>query len=75
MTDHELLFVIYNDMQSMKGDVQFLWEDVRHVKKDVKHLKKEAVKGQTMDKAILDEVERVHAILERHMEDKAVHMA
>lgn len=68
MTDQELLLAIYNDVQSMKDDL----EAVKH---DVKHLKKEAIKMQAMDEAILDEVERVHAILDKHKADKAVHTA
>lgn len=68
MTDQELLLAIYNDVQSMKDDL----EAVKH---DVKHLKKEAIKMQAMDEAILDEVKRVHAILDKHKADKAVHTA
>ncbi len=68
MTDHELLLAIYNDMQSMKDDLET-------VKRDVKHLKKEAIKMQAMDEAILDEVERVHSILDKHKEDTTVHTA
>lgn len=68
MTDHEILLAIYNDIQSVK-------EELETVKRDVKHLKKEAIKMQAMDEAILDEVERVHSILERHKEDKSVHTA
>lgn len=68
MTDQELLLAIYNDVQSMKDDL----ETVKH---DVKHLKKESIKMQAMDDAILDEIERVHDILDKHKEDKAVHTA
>lgn len=68
MTEQELLLSIYNDVQVMK-------EDLEMVKKDVKHLKKEAIKMQAMDEAILDEVERVHGILDKHKEDKTVHTA
>lgn len=68
MTDNELLLAIYNDVQSMK-------EDLDIVKRDVKHLKKEAIKMQAMDEAILDKVERVHTILDKHKEDKSVHTA
>lgn len=68
MTDNELLLAIYNDVQSMKDDLET-------VKQDVKHLKKEAIKMQAMDEAILDEVERVHCILDKHKEDKTVHTA
>ncbi len=68
MTDHELLLAIYNDVQSMK-------EKLETVERDVKHLKKEAIKMQAMDEAILDVVERVHGILDKHKEDKSVHTA
>lgn len=68
MTDHELLLAIYNDVQSVKDELET-------VKKDVKHLKKEPIKMQAMDEAILDEVERVHGILDKHKEDKTVHTA
>ena len=68
MTDNELLLAIYNDIQSLKDDL----ETVKH---DVKHLKKESIKMQAMDEAILDEVERVHSILDKHKADKAVHTA
>lgn len=68
VTDNELLLAIYNDIQSMK-------EELETVKRDVKHLKKEAIKMQAMDEAILDEVERVHSILDKHKEDKSVHTA
>lgn len=68
MTDNELLQAIYNDLQTMK-------EDLETVKRDVKHLKKEAIKMHAMDEAILDEVERVHGILDKHKADKTVHTA
>ena len=89
MTENELLLAIYNDVQILKGDVQILKGDVQTlkedvqstkdeletVKRDVKHLKKEAIKMQAMDEAILDEIERVHSILDTHKDDKIVHTA
>ncbi len=48
---------------------------MKTVKGDIKEIKKENVKMQAMDKAILDEVERVHSILDKHKEDKTVHSA
>lgn len=68
MTDHELLLAIYNDVQSVK-------EELEIVKRDIKHLKKEAIKMQAMNEAILDEVERVHGILDKHKADKSAHTA
>lgn len=82
MTDHELLLAIYNDVKLMKDEIETVQSDVGSMKdeleivqKDVKHLKKEAIKMQAMDEAILDEVERVHGILDKHKEDKTVHTA
>ncbi len=50
-------------------------DDLETVKRDVEHLKKEAIKMQAMDETILDEVERVHSILDKHKEDTTVHTA
>ncbi len=89
MNDNELLLAIYNDVKALKGDVQAIKDDMQAtkddvqgikdeletVKRDVKHLKKEAIKMQAMDEAILDEVERVHGILDKHKTDKTVHTA
>lgn len=68
MADTELLLAISNMLQPIKDDLET-------VRKDVKHLKKEMIKAQAMDEAILDGVERVHEILNRHKADKAVHTA
>lgn len=82
MTEQELLLAIYDDVQSMKNElgtvqngVQSMKDELMIVQKDVRHLKKEAIKLQAMDEAILDEVERVHRILDKHKEDKTVHTA
>lgn len=72
MTDNELLLAL-SDLIDNK--LQPIREDLETVKRDVKHLKKEAIKMQAMDEAILDEVERVHGILDKHKEDKSVHTA
>ena len=82
MTDNELLLTICtdiqamkNNMQSMNTDIESMKEDLETVKRDVKHLRKEVIRMQAMDEAILDEVERVHGILDKHKEDKSVHTA
>ena len=72
MTDSELLQTI-SDLLDQK--LQPIKDELGIVQRDVKHLKKEAIKMQAMDETILDEVERVHEILDKHKEDKTVHTA
>jgi len=72
MTDSELLQTI-SDLLDQK--LQPIKDELGIVQRDVKHLKKEAIKMQAMDEAILDEVERVHEILDKHKADKTVHTA
>ncbi len=61
--------------QLLDTKLQPIIDDLETVKSDIKHLKKESIKMQAMDEAILDEVERVHEILDRHKADKLVHTA
>lgn len=72
MVDNELLQAI-SDLFDLK--LQPIKDELEIVQRDIKHLKKEAIKMQAMDEAILDEVERVHDILDKHKEDKSVHTA
>ena len=72
MTDSELLQTI-SDLLDQKS--QPIKDELGIVQRDVKHLKKEAIKMQAIDEAILDEVERVHEILDKHKADKTVHTA
>lgn len=72
MVDNELLQAI-SDLFDLK--LQPIKDELEIVQRDIKHLKKEAIKMQAMDEAILDEVERVHDILDRHKEDKTIHTA
>ncbi len=72
MTDSELLQTI-SDLLDQK--LQPIKDELGIVQRDVKHLKKEAIKMQAIDEAILDEVERVHEILDKHKADKTVHTA
>ena len=72
MTDSELLQTISD---SLDQKLQPIKDELGIVQRDVKHLKKEAIKMQAIDEAILDEVERVHEILDKHKADKTVHTA
>lgn len=65
MTDNEKLDLILSEMQDMKKDLNAV---KRQIMKSTAELK-------AMDEMILDEVERVHKILNRHKEDKSVHTA
>lgn len=72
MTDTEKLDLIL-------ARLDWLGDEIQDAKKDINALKRQAMKStaelKAMDEMILDEVERVHGILERHKEDKSVHTA
>ncbi|MBQ4521732.1 MAG: hypothetical protein IJA10_02115 [Lachnospiraceae bacterium] len=59
--------------------LDLLLEKVISVENEVNKLKIQVMKStaelKAMDEMILDEVERVHAILNQHILDKTVHMA
>ncbi|MDE6974698.1 MAG: hypothetical protein K2P38_16675 [Lachnospiraceae bacterium] len=70
------------DMVEVKADIVELKKDVSELKKDVTVLKEEVkvMKGEIIhlhrySDLILDEVERVHGILDMHKADKRVHTA
>lgn len=86
MTDSEKLDLLLvkvgsmeNDISGLKEDVSILKEDVSILKRDYKKLNNKLNKSvkelKAMDSMILDEVERVHAILDLHKMDKTVHTA
>ena len=77
---------IENEVSGIKDKVSGLENEVSEIKDKVTGLEKDAwefklqimkstaeLKG--MDTMILDEVERVHEILDKHKEDKEVHIA
>ena len=68
MTDSEKLDLILEKIASLDQKVTGLEKDMVDVKADLRRLHRD-------DDFIIDEVERVHAILDRHKEDKAVHTA
>ena len=65
--------------KGLSGRIDSLGGEVQDIKKSVRALKRQLAKStaglKDMDKMILDEVERVHIILENHTKDKSVHMA
>ena len=90
MTDSEKLDLILLNMQGMKADMQGMKADIQGMKADIQstniridnlevqmkqteqNLRYEIRKECSL---VLDEVERVHSILDRHKADKSVHTA
>ena len=65
------------EIKDIKDGMQGMQEEIKGFKKDSRSLRRQVVKStielKDMDEMILDEVERVHGILERHKADKTVH--
>lgn len=83
MIDNELLQAMSNlldqKLQPIKDEMQGMNQKVTDLEKDVNAVKRQIMKStaelKAMDELILDEVERVHEILDKHIEDKTVHTA
>ena len=82
MTDSRKLDLLLEKVTGMEKDVSELKADMVEVKADMVELKKDvtAMKGEIVhlhrySDLILDEVERVHGILDMHKADKRVHTA
>ena len=58
-----------NDVSELKEEVSELKEEVSVLNKDVNMLKEKAIKLEKMDRLILDEVERVHEIMDKRTDD------
>lgn len=75
MTDSEKLDLILSRLDKIDS----LGSDVQDIKKDLSNVKRQVMKStaelKAIDEMILDEVERVHSILDRHKEDKTVYTA
>ena len=76
MTDSEKLDLILEKVSTLDKKISSLEKDITDIKADLKQtdrvLKNEIRKESAL---VLDEVERVHDILDRHKEDKTVHTA
>lgn len=86
MTDRDILNLILSEIQDMKTRMQSLDARMQRLETRVQGLETElrTFKAQTlksiselksMDETILDEVERVHSILDKHKNGKTIHMA
>ena len=68
MTDSGKLDLLLEKVVVLDQKVTRLEKDMVEVKADLKHMQRD-------DAMILDEVERVHKILDRHKSDRSVHTA
>lgn len=82
MTDSEkfdLILAKLEKLDSLEGEMQDIKSEMQDIKKDVSSLRRQGLKStaelKAMDELILDEVERVHGILDAHKSDKAAHTA
>lgn len=79
MTDREILELLLEEVRTIKTDVGTLKTDMTNVKSDVARLKRQLMESTAklsgMDSLILEEVERVHDILDSHKADKTAHTA
>ena len=63
------------NLESLPEKVAKLTKEMGDVKSDLKRLHKSVKRLHQDDMFILDEIERVHHILEQHMSNRSVHMA
>lgn len=83
MTDSEKLDLILSEMQGMKGEIKIINEKVSGLEKDMIDVKADLKQTERVLKneirkecgLVLDEVERVHDILDKHKENKTAHTA
>ena len=75
MTDSEKLDLLLEKIGFLDEKVISLDEKVTSLEKDMIDVKADLCRLQRDSAFIIDEVERVHTILDRHKEDKSVHTA
>lgn len=75
MTDSEKLDLILEKVTTLDQKVTTLDQKVTGLEQDMIDVKADLRRLHRDDKLILDEVERVHSILDKHKEDKSVHTA
>ena len=90
MTDSEKLDLILSEMQGMKADMQNMKADMQNMKVDMQNMNSRIDNVESQIKQtervlkneirkecelVLDEIERVHTILDSHKADKSAHSA
>lgn len=71
MTDNEKLDLILEKLGTLEGEVT----EINSQMATKRQLIESTAKLKAMDEMILDEVEKVHSILDKHKADKTVHTA
>lgn len=72
--DEKLDFLIFK-FSDMEQDIKGIHQDINGMKKDIVDMKADIKMLYRSDRLILDEVERVHNILEKHISDTNKHSA
>lgn len=75
MTDSEKLNLILEKVTSLDQKVTNLDQKVTGLEQDIIDVKTDLRRLHRDSNFILDEVERVHTILDKHKQDKTVHTA
>ena len=75
MTDSEKLDLLLEKVTTLDNKVNSLDTKVTSLEKDIVDIKADICQLHRNDALILDEVERIHTILDRHKDDKSVHSA
>ncbi len=76
MTDGEKLDLILSEIQGMKADMQNMNSRIDNVESQIKQTER-VLKNEIRKECelVLDEVERVHTILDSHKANKSAHTA
>ena len=83
MTDSEKLDLLLTEMQNMKSEMQNMKSGMQDMNSRIDNLESQIKQTERVLKneirkecaLVLDEVERVHDILDKHKEDKTAHSA
>ena len=83
MTDSEKLDLILSEMQGMKADMQNMKVDMQNMNSRIDNVESQIKQTERVLKneirkeceLVLDEIERVHTILDSHKADKSAHSA
>nr|WP_308625221.1 hypothetical protein [uncultured Eisenbergiella sp.] len=75
MTVDEKLDFLIVKFSDMEQDIKGIHQDINGMKKDIVDMKADIKMLYRSDRLILDEVERVHNILEKHISDTNKHSA
>ncbi|MBQ3544811.1 MAG: hypothetical protein IJA34_07500 [Lachnospiraceae bacterium] len=64
-----------DEINELKCETKEMKDEINGLKCETKEIKGQIIELKRMDFLILDEVERVHELLNKHKEDRTVHTA